>query len=63
MHFSILQQLCLKHRVSVEELHRMCGIPQNKLRAMLSGKKKIDEIRSDIFERIFEDIDGKTEDR
>tara|TARA_R100001086_G_scaffold48382_1_gene21334 strand:- start:419 stop:610 length:192 start_codon:yes stop_codon:yes gene_type:complete len=63
MHFTTLQKLCLKHHVSVEELFRLTGIPPNKLRAILSGKKKIDEMRADHFERIFEEIDGKTEDR
>lgn len=63
MHFSILQKLCLKHMVSVEELFRITGIPPTDLRAMLSGKKKINEMRADQFQRIFDEIDGKTEDR
>ena len=49
--------------VSVEELFRITGIPPTDLRAMLSGKKKINELRAEQFQRIFDEIDGKTEDR
>jgi predicted transcriptional regulator len=58
MEFTDLQKLCLKHKVGVEELHRKTGVPPSKLRAMLSGKTKIDDFRRVQFMRIFEDIDG-----
>ena len=58
MEFTDLQKLCLKHRVGVEELHRKTGIPVSKLRAMLSGKGKIDDFRRAQFMRIFEEMNG-----
>ena len=58
MEFTDLQKLCLKHRVGVEELHRKTGIPVSKLRAMLSGKAKIDDMRESQFMDIFRNADG-----
>ncbi len=36
-----LQTLCLKHRLSVEDIFRMTGVKPNDIRGWLSGKRKI----------------------
>ena len=36
-----LQTLCLKHRLSVEDLFKSTGVKPNDIRGWLSGKRKI----------------------
>jgi len=50
-----LQQLMLKHRVSINELFLKTGIPVNKIKGYLTGRRAIPDDLSDRIKQIGED--------
>jgi hypothetical protein len=49
-----LQQLMLKHRVSINELFLKTGIPVNKIKGYLTGRRAIPDNLSDRIKQIGE---------
>ena len=49
-----LQQLMLKHRVSINELFLKTGIPVNKIKGYLTGRRAIPDDLSDRIKQIGE---------